>query len=134
VDSGIIQQCVRHGVCARGDTVTVIRNSVLSECGDRAVYAYHNATLCLEDSTIIVPSSTDGAPQLKKTSAIQVEALRSAVDTAHLRIRRCVLLKNSNLATGMGLSVAGNVECDLDGSVPVESSLSAQAQLLVPDD
>lgn len=138
VEQGIIQQCVRHGVCARGDTVTVIRDSVLRECGDRAVYAYHNATLCLEDSTIVVggsSSSDDGRAQLlKKTSTVQVEALRSDVDRAHLRIRRCVLQKNSDVAIGMlGLSVAGNVECDLDGSVPVESSLSAHAQLLLPD-
>jgi hypothetical protein len=116
---GRIKDAGVHGVCSRGDTVVTIRDSLVSECGARGCYAYHNATLDLSDTTVSGTLQVDA-------SAVQVEALRSC-DKVRVRIRRCKLQGTGN--RGFGLSVAGNVDCDLDDSVQVDCSLSAEQQL-----
>jgi hypothetical protein len=116
---GTIKDCVQHGVCSRGDTTVTVRDSIVSDCGARGCYAYHNATLNLLNTTVSGTLQVDA-------SAVQVEALRSC-DQAHVRIRMCKLRGAGN--RGFGLSVAGNVDCDIDDSVQVDCSLSAAQQL-----
>lgn len=116
-DQGIIQHAARHGVCTRGDTVVTIKNSMVKDCGDRGVYAYHNATLNLVNTTVSGTLQVDA-------SAVQVEALRPC-DEVQLVVRTCKMTGNK----GLGLSVAGNVDCDIDDSVQVDGSLSAEEQL-----
>jgi hypothetical protein len=120
--NGVIKDAAVHGICVRGDTVMTVRDSVVSGCGARGCYAYHNATLDLTNTTV------SGTLQLD-ASAVQVEALRPS-DLAKLRIRMCKLQETGN--RGFGLSVAGNVDCDIDDSVQVDCSLSAAQQLLEP--
>jgi hypothetical protein len=115
--NGRIRDAVVHGICSRGDTVVTVRESVVSDCGARGCYAYHNATLDLSDTAVSGTLQVDA-------SAVQVEALRPC-DQVHVRIRRCKLQGMGN--RGFGLSVAGNAECDID--MQVDCTLSAEQQL-----
>lgn len=105
-----------HGICARGASRVSVVHSVVWDCTQRGIYVYHNASIHLDSSLVSECAQAD-------SSAVQVEALRPE-DQAHLTVTDCSFANNA----GRGLSVAGNVICKVDGSVSIDSALSAVDQ------
>jgi hypothetical protein len=115
---GVIEGAKLHGICQRGDTKSIVEDSAISGCGNRGVYAYHNASVTLQRTAV-----TD--TKWAAASAVQVEALRLG-DRASLTMKSCEVHRNA----GFGVSVSGNVVCDLDaGTRGVDSALSAVEQM-----
>jgi hypothetical protein len=86
------------------------------------VYAYHNASVSLVRTSVV---NTKWAA----ASAVQVEALRPD-DRASLTVIDCRIDNNA----GFGVSIAGNVDCDLEGDsnfkgMKIDTDLSAVEQL-----
>jgi len=120
--NGTIQGAKLHGVCQRGNTFSVIEDSQICGCGNRGVYAYHNASVSLVRTSVV---NTKWAA----ASAVQVEALRPD-DRASLTVIDCRIDNNA----GFGVSIAGNVDCDLEGDsnfkgMKIDTDLSAVEQL-----
>ena len=116
-ENGQIQKCKLHGICARGGSSTIIKHSKVRNSGVRGMYAYHSASLDLNN---VIVSETKNS----RASAIQIEALRPG-DHARLRVLHCHLENN----LGRGLSIAGTVTCDIDSSVSIDSDIPAATQL-----
>jgi len=122
--NGTIQGAKLHGVCQRGNTLSVIEDSLIIGCGNRGVYAYHNASVKLLRTSVM-------GTRWAAASAVQVEALRPD-DCASLVLDNCRIEDNA----GFGVSVAGNVlvDCDLEAGsygkrVEIDTALSALEQL-----
>ena len=93
-----IANAAMHGICARGGSRVALAGTRVVDCGVRAIYAYHNVSLELRNTSVTGTRDEYGA-------AVQVEALRAGDQCELLMDESCRLAGNR----GAGLVVKGDV-------------------------